>query len=75
MSTTPLAPDPGRRARKKAATREALQHAALALAADQGVDHVTVEDISEAADVSPRTFFNYFPNKEYAIAYGPSDIP
>lgn len=58
----------GRRDRKKQETRAALASAALRLAAERGVGGVTVEDISEAADVSVRTFFNYFPSKEDAIA-------
>ncbi len=36
---------------------------------------MTIDDICLEAGVSTRTFFNYFPNKESAIAYGPSDIP
>lgn len=55
------------RERKKRATRDALQRAALALVGSAGVEAVTVEDIAAAADVSPRTFFNYFPTKEDAI--------
>jgi AcrR family transcriptional regulator len=59
--------DGGRRDRKKHATRQALRRAALQLVAELGYAHVTVEDIAEAADVSTRTFFNYFPSKESAV--------
>ena len=58
---------PGRRDRKKQQTRAALVAAALRLVDERGLDRVTVEDISEAADVSPRTFFNYFATKDEAI--------
>ncbi len=57
----------GLRERKKRETRAALTAAALRLALEKGPDNVTVEEISEAADVSVRTFFNYFSHKEHAI--------
>ena len=57
----------GRRDRKKLATRQSLRNAALQLVAERGFANVTIEDITEAADVAPRTFFNYFPSKESAV--------
>lgn len=57
----------GRRERKKLATRQALAFAALRLAIEKGLDNVLVEDIAAAANVSPRTFNNYFTSKYEAI--------
>jgi AcrR family transcriptional regulator len=66
-STPSVAIDLGRRDRKKNATRRALRNAALELVAERGFAHVTIEDITEAVDIAPRTFFNYFPSKESAV--------
>ena len=57
----------GLRERKKLATRIALHRAALQLVAERGLEHVSVDDIVARADVSPRTFFNYFPAKDDAV--------
>ncbi|EFC86866.1 TetR/AcrR family transcriptional regulator [Parafrankia sp. EUN1f] len=62
-----VSPPPGLRERKKQATREALREAALRLAVERGPDGVRVEDIAEAAGVSPRTYNNYFASREQAI--------
>jgi AcrR family transcriptional regulator len=57
----------GLRERKKAQTRRALHAAAVRLSIENGPERVTIEEISDSADVSPRTFFNYFSSKEDAI--------
>ena len=57
----------GRRERKKLETHRALATAARELALARGLDGLTVEEIADAADVSVRTFFNYFSCKEEAL--------
>ncbi len=60
----------GLRERKKAETRSALGGAALSLSLEKGVEAVTADDIAAAANVSPRTFRNYFAGKEEALVAG-----
>ncbi|MDP9848965.1 TetR family transcriptional regulator [Streptosporangium lutulentum] len=65
MSSPPRAE--GLRERKKAKTRGAIQEHALLLFVRQGYEATTVEQIAEAAEVSPSTFFRYFPAKEDVV--------
>lgn len=67
QSVTTKGAGAGLRERKKQATRAALGEAAVRLAAEHGAENVTVEAISNAAGVSPRTFFNYFDSHDDAF--------
>jgi len=58
---------PGLRERKKAKTREAIQHHALELFRTHGYAATTVDQIVTAAEVSESTFFRYFPTKEAVV--------
>jgi AcrR family transcriptional regulator len=58
----------GLRERKKRETREALSWAVIRLSVERGWDNVTVADVAAAANVSERTFRNYFANKAEAVA-------
>jgi AcrR family transcriptional regulator len=57
----------GRRERKRRQTRERIEQAAMSLFLERGFDATTIEDITEAADVSKRSFFDYFPSKEEVV--------
>lgn len=82
--------DSSRPGRQPATTVAEISHAALALIAERGFDATTVDDIAEAAGISRRTFFRYFPSKNDVLwgdfddrlddfrrrlASGPHDVP
>jgi AcrR family transcriptional regulator len=56
------------RERNKARTRAALSEAAVAIIREQGVERLTAELVADRAGVSRRTFFNYFPSVDAAMA-------
>lgn len=66
--------EPGRRERKRAATRERIADHAARLAAEHGIAATTADRIAEAAGVGRATFFRYFESKELAVAAGLSDV-
>ncbi|NEA46220.1 TetR family transcriptional regulator [Streptomyces sp. SID10815] len=57
----------GLRERKKRKTRERIRHEAYRLFAAHGYEATTVDQIADAAEVSPSTFFRYFPSKEDVV--------
>src|SRR6202012_1264546 len=70
-----MASEVGLRERRRRQTSADIRGAAVRLVRERGFDKVTIDAICAEAGISVRTFFNYFPNKESAIVYGPSDIP
>jgi len=70
----PAGPRPGLRERKKARTRAAIREHAFRLFREHGYDATTVEQIADAAEVSPSTFFRYFPTKEDVVLQDDLDL-
>lgn len=67
MTTHNTTPETSLRERKKLETRRVIRRVALDLATEHGLEELTVEAIAQGADISPRTFFNYFSHKEDAL--------
>jgi AcrR family transcriptional regulator len=63
----------GLRERKKMKTREAIQREATRLFQQNGYEETTIEQIAAAVEISPSTFFNYFPSKEDVLLYDAYD--
>jgi AcrR family transcriptional regulator len=63
------------RARKRTRTRLMIQSEALRLFREKGYAQTTIEEIADAAAISPRTFFRYFPSKEDVVLWDEYDDP
>src|ERR1700677_677891 len=65
--------EPGLRERKKQRTHPAISDAAIALFLERGYENVSITQIAEAAEVSRRTLFAYFPTKEDLVVHRMAD--
>jgi len=73
MTSSSASKTGGLRERKKAKTKSAIQRHAVRLFTAQGFAATTVEQVAEAAEVSPSTVFRYFPTKEELVIFDPYD--
>jgi AcrR family transcriptional regulator len=64
----------GLRERKKLMTRGAILETAQAMFAERGFDHVTVAEIADAVNISPKTVFVYFSAKEDLVFDGEAEM-
>lgn len=69
----PVDAKPGLRERKKQRTRAAISDAAIELFLEHGFNQVSVAQVAEAAEVSKRTLFAYFPTKEDLVVHRLAD--
>src|SRR5215471_12980541 len=72
--TRPAGPPMGLRERKKARTRAAIRTEAMRLFRERGYSATTIEQIAAAADISPATFFRYYPTKEDVVLQDDLDV-
>lgn len=65
---------PGLRERKRLATMKRIQEVALDLFDERGFTEVTIEEIAEAAEVSPSSVYRYFGSKEQVVLWDDFDV-
>lgn len=74
MFMTASGSEPSRRGRKRERTRSAISDAAIRLFSERGFGAPTIDDITEAADVSKGTFYNHFQSKEEILVAFMADL-